>query len=86
MPTISYFRGIRILINWNDHQPPHFHAEYSGKDCCILIEELELLAGEMDSKQLKMILGWAALHQDELREEWKLAQEKRELFAIEPLR
>jgi len=40
----------------------------------------------MPSKQLKMLLGWAALHQEELRENWELAKLKQELFAIEPLR
>ena len=29
MPTISYFRGIKIFINWNDHMPPRFHASYT---------------------------------------------------------
>lgn len=40
----------------------------------------------MPNKQLKMLLGWAALHQDELLENWSLAENKQELFAIEPLR
>lgn len=26
MPTISMFRGIKVYINYNDHMPPHFHA------------------------------------------------------------
>ena len=30
----------------------------------------------MPSKQLKMLLGWAAFHQDELMENWELAQKK----------
>ena len=33
-----------------------------------------------------MLLGWAALHQDELRENWELAKNKQELFSIEPLK
>jgi len=28
MPTISMFYGIKIFINYNDHIPSHFHAEY----------------------------------------------------------
>lgn len=28
MPEISLFYGIRITMNWSDHNPPHFHAEY----------------------------------------------------------
>jgi hypothetical protein len=84
--TISTFRGIKISIYWNDHLPPHFHATYGGSEVLVSIEELEVLDGTMPSKQLKMLLGWAAFHQEELRENWKLASEKQELFAIDPLK
>lgn len=33
-----------------------------------------------------MVIGWAALHQEELQENWKLAELQSELFEIEPLR
>ncbi len=66
--------------------PPHFHAFYGGDEVLVSIEELEVLDGDMPSKQLKMLLGWAAFHQEELRENWVLAREKQELFAIEPLK
>ena len=52
----------------------------------VSIEELEVLEGTIPSKQLKMLLGWAAFHQEELRENWELAKNKQELFAIEPLK
>ncbi len=86
MPIISMFRGIKVYIYWNDHMPPHFHALYGESEVLVSIEELEVLEGEMPSKQLKMLLGWAAFHQEELRENWELAKLKQELFAIEPLR
>ena len=86
MPTISMFRGIKIFINWSEHRPPHFHATYGGDEVLILINELEVMEGEFPSKQLKMLLGWAAFHQEELIENWNLAEQKHELFTIEPLR
>lgn len=86
MPIICMFRGIKITINYNDHMPPHFHAYYGEYECCVDIDELEKIAGEMPSKQLKMLFGWAALHQEELRENWNLARQKQELFTIDPLR
>lgn len=86
MPTICMFRGIKISMYWRDHMPPHFHASYGGSEVLISIEELEVLEGNMPSKQLKMLLGWAAFHQEELRENWALARERQELFAIEPLK
>ena len=39
MPIISTFFGIMIRMFFDDHTPPHFHAEYQGdfrfprKDC-----------------------------------------------------
>ena len=40
----------------------------------------------MPNKQMKMLFGWAALHQEELTEEWYLARLQKELFSIEPLK
>ncbi|MCI7018583.1 MAG: DUF4160 domain-containing protein [Clostridiales bacterium] len=45
-----------------------------------------MLEGTFPSKQLKMLLGWAAIRQDQLMDNWELALRKQELFAIEPLR
>ena len=86
MPTISMFRGIKITMNWNDHQPPHFHAKYGSDEVLISINDAEVIEGSIPSKQLKMLLGWAVFHQAELLENWELARNKQELFEIEPLR
>lgn len=86
MPTICTFRGIKIFINWHEHRPPHFHAVYGGEEVTILINELEVFDGSIPHKQLKMVLGWAALHQDELLENWALAENMQELFQIDPLK
>ena len=66
--------------------PPHFHAFYGGSEVLVSIEELEVLEGTMPSKQVKMLLGWAAFHQQELQENWELAKKRQALFAIEPLK
>ncbi len=86
MPTISMFRGIKIYMNWREHQPPHFHAKYGDNEVLVSIQDLEVIEGSIPSKQLKMLLGWAAFHQEELMENWQLAENKQELFAIEPLK
>ncbi len=86
MPTVSMFRGIKVSLYWRDHLPPHFHATYAGQEVIVSIEELEVIQGEMPSRQLKMLIGWAAFHQEELRENWLLAKEQQELFTIDPLK
>ena len=57
MPTICTFRGIKIFINWKEHNPPHFHAVYGGDEVLVLINEIEVLEGSIPDKQLKMLLG-----------------------------
>ncbi len=86
MPTICTFRGIKISIYWRDHMPPHFHATYGGQEVLVSIDDIEVLDGDIPAKQLKMLLGWAAFHQEELKENWELARNKQELFTIEPLK
>ena len=86
MPTISMFRGIKITMYWADHMPPHFHATYGGEEVIVSINDLEVLKGSIPAKQLKMLLGWAALRQDQLMENWDLAGRQQELVAIEPLK
>lgn len=86
MPTISMFRGIKIAMYWNDHMPPHFHATYGGETVLVSIVDLEVIEGSLPSKQMKMLLGWAALRQDQLMDNWELAARKQELFEIEPLK
>ena len=86
MPTRSMFRGIKVYINWNDHMPPHFHAKYGSHEVLVSINDIEVIDGYFPNKQQKMLLGWAAFHQEELKENWELASQQQELFAIEPLK
>lgn len=86
MPTISMFRGIKICIYWRDHMPPHFHAFYGDAEVIVSIGDLEIIDGQFPSKQSKMLLGWAAFHQDELMDNWNRAKKRLAPHAIDPLR
>jgi hypothetical protein len=86
MPEISLFYGIKITINWNDHVPPHFHAKYGEYECCVDILNTCLLTGFMPKKQLKQILLWAELHEEEIMQDWELARLGKQLNYIEPLK
>lgn len=66
--------------------PPHFHAQYGKYQVIVDINTIEVLEGYLPNKQLKMLLGWAAFHQEELLENWNLATEQQELFSIEPMK
>ena len=38
MPEISLFYGIRVTMYYDDHNPPHFHAEYNGSKALVEID------------------------------------------------
>lgn len=85
MPKLSEFFGISIYMYWRDHGPPHFHARYGGEKASISIEDLTLLAGRLSPRALGLVMEWAALHQDELRDAWSRAVENQPIGKIEPL-
>ncbi len=85
MPQISRFFGIIILMYYDDHNPPHFHARYGSQECLIRINDLTVLEGNLPSRALKMVIEWAELHQDELIENWERAALLQTLGNIDPL-
>jgi hypothetical protein len=74
MPEIALFRGIRITMLFDDHNPPHFHAQYAEYRCSIDILNGCVLAGTLPMRQLKFVLAWAELHKDELMQNWEIAK------------
>lgn len=88
MPTISMFYGIiiRMYCAPKEHTPAHFHAYYQDFKAIIDIECCELIEGNLPKKQLKLVLAWAELRQEELRADWKLAMESELPFKIDPLK
>ena len=85
MPTISMFRGIKVFINWRDHMPPHFHAEYNGHKALVDINNIQVIKGSLPNKQLRLILAWCTIHQDELMQNWELSKDMKPLNRINPL-
>ena len=87
MPTISAFYGIIIRMYYapGEHPPPHFHAYFAEHNATIDIQSCELCKGSLPKKQLKLVLAWAELHQEELMKDWNLLMNGAEPFKIQPL-
>ncbi len=85
MPTLSIFFGIVIRMYYDDHPPPHFHAIYGEHEAKIGIETLELIEGNLPRRALGLVLDWAELHRQELRDNWVRGQEHDALSPIAPL-
>ena len=50
MPEISRFYGIVIKMYFDDHLPPHFHAEYGGDEVLVNINTLTAVAGKLPAR------------------------------------
>lgn len=85
MPYVSMFFGIIIRMFHNEHNPPHFHAEYQGQ-AGVFDFDGNMKTGSMRSKTArKLIRQWARLHREELERNWELAMSKEEIQKIDPL-
>lgn len=85
LPEISRFPGIIIVMYYNDHPPPHFHARYGDWEGLIAIESGEILEGRLPPRVLGLVPEWRGMHKPELLVDWQLARERRLLNRIEPL-
>jgi hypothetical protein len=85
MPTISIFYGILIKMYWDDHAPPHFHAEYSGSEALIDIQTLEIIRGKLPHGAAILVKEWAIQHRNELMEDWNLCEHLQTPNKIAPL-
>lgn len=86
MPTISVFFGIVIKMFYDDHNPPHFHAEYQG-EMAVFDFRGNILRGNIRSRTaVRLIREWVDLRQTELEINWDRMQEGEEFTKIDPLR
>jgi len=85
VPRISQFFGIVIVMFYDDHAPPHFHARYAEHEATVAIATLDLLEGYLPRRALGLVIEWATLHQRELMSDWDKARRGLPLDPIPPL-
>jgi len=85
MPRISEFYGVVIAMYFAEHGVPHFHALYAGREASIAIETLEILAGSLPDRAVRLVREWAGLHRAELMLDWERARSDQPLEPIAPL-
>jgi len=84
MPIISRFYGILIAMYFNDHNPPHFHAKYSGYEALFSFDGA-IIEGEIPKRAEKFVQEWISFHKLELEENWEKARSGQPLNYIAPL-
>jgi len=50
--------GIVISLYWADHPPPHFHARYGEHRAALDIATLEVVAGGLSSRAMRLVREW----------------------------
>lgn len=84
--VVSEFFEIKIRFdNSNEYNRAHFYADYKDYSIVVDIAEYEVIEGYMPRRQLNMILGWCALHEDKIMQNWALMTEGLELEQIKGL-
>ena len=56
MPEISRFFGIVIKMFYDDHNPPHFHAEYGGDVALIDIRSLAVFSENLPPRVTSLVI------------------------------
>jgi len=85
MPEISRFFGIIIRMFYDEHNPPHLHAEYASEKAVFDFRG-NIIKGDMKSRTAtKLVREWIDAHASELENDWKLAGNNQPLNKIEPL-
>ena len=87
MPELCRFNGIVIAMLFKDnkqHNKPHIHVTY-GEHMATFGIDGELLAGEIPTKQFKLVQAWLVLHEDELYAAWNNAVQGQVFEKLPPL-
>ncbi len=69
---------------YNEHNPPHFHAEYGEFQITVEIES-GIVNGKFPRRALNAVLEWFVLHKEELMQDWELSLKGKPLNKIKPL-
>jgi len=67
------------------HHVPHVHAYYQDKKAVYNLDPIELIAGELPRKQQRLVEAWIELYQQELMENWLLANAGKPIKKVPPL-
>ena len=85
MPVISAFYGITISMFFDDHAPPHVHAEYGEFEVLFRLEPISVYKGRAPQRVVALVREWVQLHQAELQANWERCRRHEQPAAVAPL-
>ena len=85
MPVVSMFFGIVIRMYYWEHEPAHFHAEYSGRWAVFDLAGITV-RGELGSRRAERLIRlWALRSRTRLEANWRRAAAGQAILPIPPL-
>jgi hypothetical protein len=70
MPEIARLGGFKVLMFFQDENPPHVHIKGSDFAAKMRISDGDLLAGNAPNKMLNRARRWVEQHREELLAMW----------------
>jgi hypothetical protein len=70
MPEIKRFGGFKVLMFFQDENPPHVHVKGPDFAAKIRLSNGELIAGEAPGKVLRQARRWIAANRQRLLDIW----------------
>lgn len=71
MPVIGKIKNIVLRMFFDDHAPPHFHADNTKENGLFSIKTLAMFKGNLSVKDQNEVQNWAQGKQDKLLEMWE---------------
>jgi len=70
VPEIKRFGGFKLLMFFQDENPPHVHVKGPDFAAKIRISDGRILAGKVPSKPLRAARHWIAVNRSQLLRLW----------------
>jgi hypothetical protein len=70
MPEIRRFSSFKVLMFFQDENPPHVHIKGPDFAAKVRISNSEVIAGRAPNKALKQLRPWLKEHRTELLALW----------------
>lgn len=64
---VDYIGNLKIVINSDEHSPPHFEVRMGNTKACFRIDNGSHFKGEINNGDLRKIQGWYKLKKNQIK-------------------
>ena len=83
MPVVGGVDGVMIVMHFNHHAPPHFHAVSAEHRASIALDTLAIERGSMPRAKFQLVKNWASDRRAQLLTAWNICRAGRSPELIE---